>query len=881
MRTPRKHSNSGRVWTAFLAVSALSASLVTAVALPATAAVQATYYVSPTGMGSTCSAAVPCALDSARDVVRTQNSSMTGDIRVVLADGVYSRSAPFELEESGTVHDSGTNGYDVIYAAAAGATPTISGGVAVTGWSTYGSSGLYRANVGTSFDTKQLYVNGVRATLARSELWPTGFSVSTSASTPTITTTNPAYTGMSTWLNPSRIGVVGQDVWKMFECPVASISGGTLTMQNPCFTNAVTQDAPDYSWHTVAYIENALELLDESGEWYYDRTGGYMYYKPRTGESMSTANVIAPRLESVVSAQGAAGHPLHNIVLEGIEFAHTTWMQPLEAQGMASRQANVIFETNGSTVSLANIPAAVTFRHTHDVSVTSSSFHQLGATGLMFVDGSHNNVVSWNTFSDISGGAVHIGDIDNEASTDTSLDGPMAIDNEISNNVVTNTGVDYWQTVGIFGGYNDSLVVRNNEINDLPYTGISIGWGWNFWAYQTATPWAKDNVVARNQVWDVTKKVSDGAGIYLLGHAPGSQVTENYVFNIHHMSWTHGLYFDNGTSASIADDNVVQNISGYFLFINNPAWSPAYNNSGSGNFTNSSTNIGPSGDGYGNTVTGTTVVSTTWPPAAVSIMDAAGLEVTATPPCVTPSPQIEAESLTSLSGAVNYGTVVGDFDNADWIRYSSVDFGSGRDHASFRLGTGTPGQDIQIRLGSPTGTLVGTLTVTDTGGYGVHDTQCLSIAPTSGLQDVYLVGSGVAGIANIDWFGFWTNGIAATTQIEAESLGALSGVTNFGTVVGDFDNGDWMRYNSINFGAGGLTTASFRLATGTGGQDIQIRLGSPTGSLIGTLTVAGTGGYGAHTTQNTSISSTSGVHDVYLVGVGVAGIANVDWFTFQ
>ena len=54
------------------------------------------------------------------------------------------------------------------------------------------------------------------------------------------------------------------------------------------------------------YVENALELLDEPGEWYLDQPAKTMYYKPRPGEDLTKAPVVVPALETLVEMRGAS-----------------------------------------------------------------------------------------------------------------------------------------------------------------------------------------------------------------------------------------------------------------------------------------------------------------------------------------------------------------------------------------------------------------------------------------------------------------------------------------------------------------------------------------------------------------------------------------------
>ena len=84
---------------------------------------------------------------------------------------------------------------------------------------------------------------------------------------------------------------------------------------------------------TPSWVENAYELLDSEGEWYLDRTAGYLYYKPLANENISTATVVAPVLETLVNAAGTYATPLHNVQFYGITFAYATWLQTSTGEG--------------------------------------------------------------------------------------------------------------------------------------------------------------------------------------------------------------------------------------------------------------------------------------------------------------------------------------------------------------------------------------------------------------------------------------------------------------------------------------------------------------------------------------------------------------------
>src|SRR5579872_6014401 len=212
--------------------SALAAPAAASVPGPATGT---TLYVSPSGNDArpgTSPARPVRTIARAQELVRSMDQDMTGNIRVELMSGTYRLAQPLTLG----ARDSGSNGYDVVWTAAPGTRPVLSGGERITGWHPSDpAKGIWAASAPPGLATRQLYVNGVRAQRAAGSL-PT-----------TLTATATGYTAasdvMDTWRNPADIEFVypggagywslhtgGQGAWTEPRCPVASISGTTITM---------------------------------------------------------------------------------------------------------------------------------------------------------------------------------------------------------------------------------------------------------------------------------------------------------------------------------------------------------------------------------------------------------------------------------------------------------------------------------------------------------------------------------------------------------------------------------------------------------------------------------------------------------------------------
>ncbi|RCX14818.1 dockerin type I repeat protein [Anaerobacterium chartisolvens] len=128
--------------------------------------------------------------------------------------------------------------------------------------------------------------------------------------------------------------------------------------------------------------------------------------------------------------------------------------------------------------------------------------------------------------------------------------------------------------------------------------------------------------------------------------------------------------------------------------------------------------------------------------------------------------------------------------------------------------------------------------------------------------------------------------ISAFTQIEGESYDTQSGIQNGscsegGECVGYIENGDYTVYTNLDFESGAKGFKA-RVASATSGGNIEIRLDSITGSVIGTCAVPGTGDWQNWVDVRCDVSGVSGKHDLYLKYTGGSGyLFNVNWFTFS
>jgi hypothetical protein len=135
--------------------------------------------------------------------------------------------------------------------------------------------------------------------------------------------------------------------------------------------------------------------------------------------------------------------------------------------------------------------------------------------------------------------------------------------------------------------------------------------------------------------------------------------------------------------------------------------------------------------------------------------------------------------------------------------------------------------------------------------------------------------------------------VAATSTIQAEAYAAQSGTTTEATTdtgggrdVGSIANGDWLRYDGVDFGSTPLRVLRARVASGAAGGAsglVQVRLDSRTAAPIGTFALASTGGWQSWRTVPADVAGVTGTHTVFLTFASgqPADYVNVNWFTFS
>ena len=534
-----------------------------------------TVYVKPGGgAGGSGTRSDPYrSLAAARDALRPKLAAMTADAHVVLEDGTYTLAAPLTL----TAADSGTGGHTVSYEAAPGAHPVISGGMQISGWSR-ASGNAWSVAVPADLQLRQLYVDGRRAQIAQGALpvtltrTATGYEASSDA--------------LDSWRNPSGIELVypsGPSNWTESRCRIASVAGRDITMAQPCWDNTTKRTTAGTALAISGFNQplgprylatNAYELLTKPGQWYLDRTANRLYYIPLAGQDMRAATVIAPRLQTLIDGAGTATAPIHDIAFRGLTFSYATWLEPSSGNGYSAFQAGTFlsgkdaYRNQGACDSTKascpyaaydQIPGNVSFHNDQRIAFDGNTFTHLGAAGLALGDGSQHDVVAGNAFTDTSGSGLTIGGVDEPLAGGARL----VSGNQVHDNYFHAVAAEYQDSAALFVGYAQYTTIAHNQIDDVPYSGISIGWGgWRerFPYLGPLSNYSHGNVISQNLIFDHMQTLVDGGGIYSNGiegssMADGEQIVGNVVLNQVHPSWS--IYTDNGSQFVRVESNVV------------------------------------------------------------------------------------------------------------------------------------------------------------------------------------------------------------------------------------------------------------------------------------------------------------------------------------
>ena len=559
---------------------------------------QATFYVAPTGndVNPGTEAAPFKTITKAQKAVREINGTMTGDIVVYLREGTYQLNSTVNFDE----RDGGKDGHYVRYKAYKGEMPLITGGMPVTGWTIHDEANNIWKAEGVEGRFRQLYVNGKKAVRAcfpnaiASDEKGAGTFDHDFVRLSKVDSSGRAFDVSAEYIknikNIEDVEIHLMIAWaeSILRLEKAELNGGTAKLipkdpertklfhrAYPMLGTAFTSNPPKQQ---VFYLENSYDLLDAAGEWYLDEKNQTLYYKPRSGENMGSANVVAPRLNTLFNVLGKdTKNKVGYMSFEGLNFAHSNYTRPSEEGFLDLQAANFNVDVlpdpgrgnwerlNSNKFLLWRPDAGFRVENAHHFLVKNCTFTQMAATGLDFVSGTNDDVIEGNVFYEIGAAGIMLGKFYQDSTTEIHIAYNPSDKEEIStrdtirNNLVTNVTNEHQGAVGIGAGYPRYVVIENNEISYTYYSGISLGFGWT--KDQTAMT---NNHVNKNNIHHISRLLCDSGPIYTLSNqGTGSEIKENYLHDYGASKWSDywvlPIYLDEGSSGFTVENNSYKN----------------------------------------------------------------------------------------------------------------------------------------------------------------------------------------------------------------------------------------------------------------------------------------------------------------------------------
>lgn len=484
-------------------------------------------------------------------------NGLSENLTVFIHAGTYWLDAPLVFDAA----DGGDEQFSVTFAAADDGLVVISGGAAVGDWRV-DEKNVWTATLPVECKRRprDLMVNGRRAIRARS---PNDGYFSGMKSADGKTVVFPADC-VADWTNPGTVELVTLIEWSTSRAPLpkaglARPQAGEAVVTFPRqvllflfrdWAGGHRESIPRLRF----YFENAREMLDQPGEWFFDFESQQVHYLPRGGERPDASPAVVPVLETLLDVRGTPEQPVRNLHFSGLTLVDTTWQIP--AEGYFPDQAGHVDAADGNLSEVASpTPAAtVRFSFAQDCQLRNCTLERLGGVGIDVASGSQRVGIHRCTIRDVGGNGIEIGELASSQPDSALVSGTRVEDCEISVCGVENRGA-----VGIGILIARDTLVAHNAVHDLPYSGISCGWNWT----HDATS-ARDNRIEYNHLHHTQQVLADSGGIYTIGKQPGSRMVGNHIHDIQRVFGTSpntGIFQDNGSEGWHLEGNIIYRVA--------------------------------------------------------------------------------------------------------------------------------------------------------------------------------------------------------------------------------------------------------------------------------------------------------------------------------
>ncbi len=545
----------------------------------------------------------PITLEGALSKAKVLNQKYPRNIVICLLGGEYVLDNTIEIDDTFSPSDK----YSISFVSLDDSNPAIiSGGYNIENWTDSNNDGIYEAQLpNTITDVRQLYIDEYPAQRARSDKYyfadnrwnntendKDGEGNATGLTEDGFDLYNKTFPELT---KPEYAELAYHILWTVQRLPVEDIAyeddGRIIVkMDQPYYSTAITMNNDNVP-PTIGnkfYVENDLSLLDEEGEFYFDKDTRKIYYMPFEEEDMSEVRAVIGRTEKLLTIKGGSlENKVKNITFDGIAFRYGGYYTKINEEGAVSQQAEYLSDyTKGLGKSPASggngrlLEAQIDIENAEGVIFENCDISCMGSTAIRYGLGVSNSDVKGCIFTDIGGSAISVGSGDAYNLLRYPDEQKISEDITLRDNIIGRIGLDFMFCPAISIYYAKNVDAVYNTIAHTPYSGVSVNWGWdhdyklatqkdekgNEIKYKTEEPSSANQLgvgghnISYNRIYDISNSVVDGGHIYNVGYMTECNVTNNYLTD----SPDHGgVYLDTGASNVKIRNNVFERCQKY------------------------------------------------------------------------------------------------------------------------------------------------------------------------------------------------------------------------------------------------------------------------------------------------------------------------------
>lgn len=494
-------------------------------------------------------------LAAARDRVRSGLADgQAGPRKVLLRGGVYELTGSVRFDE----RDAGTASRPVVYVNYPGETPRLIGGRRLDGWTRHAGS-IYKTQLPHDRQFYTLFEQGERCAMAR---FPAGRYLTVAAGVEGAELNSFAfrpgdlpegfdYADAQVYIWPGE----GEWNWLSQTAPIARIDWDACVV-------TMAFDAP---WKIGAgsryYIQGAMALLREPGQFYLNEAESTLYYKPRR-LPIAEREIVAPTTVRVLDIRGSSGdNPVSHLHFRGLhvaigDFAKAYRMPDNNAERDEARHGLIHLE------------------NAEHIRIEGCRVEDAGFSGIALNRYAQHNAVYGNDIARCGFNGVYlIGPPIGDSAYRSPDEAYVNKFNAISNNRIADGGLLIGHGSGIQLYQSGDNAITHNEVLRMSRYGISLkGWYWKYFPDELyGVPirreivpdylHTRNNRIACNDVYETMLDSQDGGIIEAWSSGLGNVIHHN---RFHHttirFSYGYALYLDDAAGGFTVTSNLVHDL---------------------------------------------------------------------------------------------------------------------------------------------------------------------------------------------------------------------------------------------------------------------------------------------------------------------------------